>query len=117
MNNYRILQQPRVIDSNYLADLRRVVINNPNFVYVINYKNTKSLSFSDLRNLESVAMGRVKIRIEGGYDDHRIISYPSSTYVNMHKYDNIYDISEMRKIMTEIEKIESGINPNWSQGH
>ena len=33
----------------------------------------------------------------------------------MHKYDNIYTIAEIKKILTEIEKIEKGINPNWSQ--
>lgn len=115
MSNYKLIQKPLVIDGNFLSGLRQQVINYPDVTFVINYRNTKDISLVDMRNIESISMGRIQIRVEGGYDDHRIVSYPNSTYLNMHKYDNIYSISEIRKIMIEIEKIEREINPNWSQ--
>lgn len=114
MNNYIFVQKPYRLDDNFINNMKTYVLNNPNYIYVINYKTTQELSLYDLYKLESSLSNRVQIRIEGGYDDHRINSYRSSTYVNMHSYDNIYTFAEMKKIMVEIQKIEDGINPNWS---
>ena len=62
----------------------------------INFKNTKEFSLTDIRKIEGVSNGRVYIRVEGGYDQHRINSYPRESHVNMHKYDNIYSIVEIK---------------------
>lgn len=112
---YRLVPTPTKVDSTYLYQLMEFIKKHPNEDIAINFKNTKEFSLTDIRKIEGVSNGRVYIRVEGGYDQHRINSYPRESHVNMHKYDNIYTIAEIKKILTEIEKIEKGINPNWSQ--
>ena len=112
---YRLAPTPTKVDSTYLYNLMQLIKKYPNDDIAINYKNTRAFSLTDIRKIECVSNGRVYIRVEGGYDQHRINSYPSSTYVNMHKYDNVYSILEIKRLLVELEKIEKGINPNWSQ--
>lgn len=112
---YRLVPTPSKVDSTYLYQLMEFVKKHPNEDIVINFKNTKEFSLTDVRKIEGVSNGRVHIRVEGGYDQHRIDSYPRESHVNFHKYDNIYTISETKRILAEIDKIEKGINLNWSQ--
>ena len=112
---YKLIPTPQKVDSTYLNNIMNILARYPNESFVINFKNTKEFSLTDIRKIDGVSSNRVLIRVEGGYDQHRIDSYQATNYVNMHKYDNIYTIAEIKKILTEIEKIEKGINPNWSQ--
>ena len=115
MSRYKMVPTPpKPVTSEYLRLLKDFVDKNSNEDIVINFKNTKEFSMSDISKIKSVSNGRVFIRVEGGYDEHRVESYKATNYVNMHKYDNVYTISEIERIMVEIEKIERNINPNWS---
>lgn len=114
MSNYILVPAPSKVDYTFLNGLKHYVLSYPNHTCVINFKTTKEIDLNVLSQIESSVSSRVEIRVEGGYDDRRIKSYTSSNYVNMHKYDNIYTISEIRKIIIEIKKIEEGINPNWN---
>ena len=112
---YRLIPTPQKVDSTYLKNVMDILAKYPSESFVINFKNTAAFSLTDIRKIEGVSNNRVLIRVEGGYDQHRIDSYPRESHVNIHKYDNIYTISEIKRILAEIEKIEKGINPNWSQ--
>lgn len=112
---YKLIPTPQKVDSTYLKYVMDILAKYPSESFVINFKNTAAFSLTDIRKIEGISNNRVLIRVEGGYDQHRIDSYQATNYVNMHKYDNIYTISEIKRILAEIEKIEKGINPNWSQ--
>lgn len=87
----------------------------PNLQLLINIPNTSYITLSDVRKLdEQIGSNKVRIRVEGGYTEERIRHYQRTTYVDMHKYDNIYTLNEMRGILKEINKIEAGINSSWS---
>ena len=73
-----------------------ILARYPNESFVINFKNTKEFSLTDIRKIEGVSSNRVLIRVEGGYDQHRIDSYQATNYVNMHKYDNVYTTGEIK---------------------
>lgn len=105
---------PKPITAEYLRLLKDFISKHPTEDIVVNFKNTKEFTMEDINKIKSVSNGRVFIRVEGGYDEHRINSYKKSLYIEMHKYDNVYTISEIERIMIEIEKIEKNINPNWS---
>ena len=82
---------------------------------LVEVQNTKGITSSMIRSLER----GVAIRVAGGYDSNRVNWGKDITYSNGEKgtyYYNavIYQRSELVKILEEIEKIESGINKNWS---
>ncbi|HAB65935.1 MAG TPA: hypothetical protein DCE23_01075 [Firmicutes bacterium] len=111
-NYYRI--STSTVDDKLLKYVENYLENNSNNV-AINFKNTSFVSMHDIELLERLKnSNRVFIRIEGGYDDSRVNNYTADIYVNMHKYDNIYSLYEMKLILKEINKIEQGINSNWS---
>ena len=93
---YRLIPTPQKVDSTYLNNIMNILARYPNESFVINFKNTKEFSLTDIRKIDGVSSNRVLIRVEGGYDQHRIDSYPRESHVNIHKYDNIYTISEIK---------------------
>ena len=79
---------------------------------VLEIRTTKRLSSSTIDQLLTLRDSyRLRIRVMGGYDETMVRNYPSDS----HKYDNIYSLSEMKRIYKEIEEIEKGINPNWDE--
>lgn len=70
--------------------------------------NTKGITSSMIRELNP----SVAIRIAGGFDEDRC----RNGYFTGNDYEKavIYTRNETVKILEEIEKIESGINKNWS---
>lgn len=98
------------IDSNTISNAFKMMQKFPNEKIMINFPNTKHIKSSDLDKLPN----GIYIRIQGGYTFDRINNYKQSLYVSMHKFDNIYTIDELKKVLTELERIESNIPLNWS---
>lgn len=113
-NNYVVVNIDRVTDK-LINEINQYFLKYPNRKVALNLKNTKYISLYDLTKLEGLNnSNNVFIRIIGGYDDERVKNYPAPVYEKMHKYDNIYSISETKQILRALEKIDSGINPIWS---
>lgn len=88
---------------------------HPNNKFLIEVQNTRGITSSILRKLAPNSA----IRIAGGYDEERVNRNKNVRFVNGETGDYyteavIYTKNEAIKILEEIEKIESGINANWS---
>ena len=89
---------------------------NPRTQLVIEVPSTKGATSSCLKKLDS----RVKIRVAGAFDDVRVENYKNVVYKSGARCQEayidsvIYTRNETIKILEEIERIESGILPNWS---
>ena len=99
-------------DINYI---KNVCNQYPNSKILVEVQNTKGMTSSMIRQLGS----NVAIRIAGGYDEERIARYKGQFFGNESTDDYyynsvIYTKNETIKILEEIERIESGINKNWS---
>lgn len=94
------------------VQIENILKANPNEDIVLEVNNSKELNQEIIRKLFYLnGSNKLFIRIVGAYDDERVNNYPS--YRNFHTEDNIYSLNETRSILSEIEKIEKGINPNW----
>ena len=80
----------------------------PNSKILIEVQNTKGMTSSMIRQLGS----NVAIRIAGGFDEERCKNghFTGNGYTE----SVIYTRNETVKILEEIERIESGLNKNWS---
>lgn len=99
-------------DINYI---KKVCNQYPNSKILVEVQNTKGITSSMIRQLEP----NVSIRIAGGYDEERLTRNSNIKFGNGEtgEYYNsavIYTKNETIKILEEIEKIEEGINKNWS---
>ena len=99
-------------DINYI---KNVCKQYPNSKILVEVQNTKGMTSSMIRQLGS----NVAIRIAGAYDEERISRYKGQTFggetTEDYYYNSvIYTKNEAIKILEEIERIESGINKNWS---
>lgn len=99
-------------DINYI---KNVCNQYPHSKILVEVQNTRGITSSMIRQLGS----NVVIRIAGGYDEERISRYKGHTFGDESTEDYyynsvIYTKNETIKILEEIEKIESGINKNWS---
>lgn len=99
-------------DINYI---KKVCNQYPNSKILVEVQNTKGITSSIIRQLEP----NVSIRIAGGYDEERLTRTSNIKFSNGEtgEYYNsavIYTKNETIKILEEIEKIEEGINKNWS---
>ena len=99
-------------DINYI---KKVCNQYPNSKILVEVQNTKGITSSMIRQLEP----NVSIRIAGGYDEERLTRNSNIKFSNGEtgEYYNsavIYTKNETIKILEEIEKIEEGINKNWS---
>lgn len=96
-------------DINYI---KNVCSQHPNSKILVEVQNTKGISSSMIRQLGS----NVGIRIAGGYDEERINRYGKDLHWTSNFYNDavIYTKNETIKILEEIERIESGLNKNWS---
>lgn len=92
-------------DINYIKDVCK---KYPNSKILVEVQNTKGITSSMIRQLGS----NVAIRIAGGYDEDRC----KNGHFTGNKYTEsvIYTRNETIKILEEIERIESGLNKNWS---
>ena len=92
-------------DVNYINNVCR---QYPQKRFLIEVQNTKGLKSSELRKLNP----NVSIRIAGSFDEERCKNghFTGNDYYN----SVIYTRNESIKILEEIEKIEAGINSNWS---
>lgn len=98
-------------DINYINTICK---NNPNQNILVEVKNTKGITLSQLRQLSSSAY----IRVAGGYDEERVkrrknVIFENGETGNYYTDAVIYTRNELIKIVEEIEKIESGISKNW----
>lgn len=87
----------------------------PNYKILVEVQNTKGITSSMLKQLDE----NIGIRIAGAYDEERISRYKGQTFgketTEDYYYNSvIYTRNETIKILEEIEKIEFGINKNWS---
>ena len=88
--------------------IKKVCNQYPNSKILVEVQNTKGITSSMIRQLDS----NIAIRIAGGFDDDRC----KNGYFTGNEYTEsvIYTRNETIKILEEIEKIESGLNKNWS---
>lgn len=96
-------------DINYINN---VCNQYPNSKILVEVQNTKGISSTMIRQLNP----NVAVRIAGGYDSERISRYGKDLHWSSNYYNEavIYTRNETIKIIEEIEKIESGLNKNWS---
>ena len=96
-------------DINYI---KNVCNQYPNSKILVEVQNTKGMTSSMIRQLGS----NVAIRIAGGFDAERISRYGKDLHWSSNYYNEavIYTRNETIKILEEIERIESGLNRNWS---
>ena len=92
-------------DINYI---KNVCNQYPNSKILVEVQNTKGITSSMIRQLGS----NVAIRIAGGFDEERCKNghFTGNGYTE----SVIYTRNETVKILEEIERIESGLNKNWS---
>lgn len=92
-------------DINYI---KNVCNQYPNSKILVEVQNTKGMTSSMIRQLSS----NVAIRIAGGFDEERCKNghFTGNGYTE----SVIYTRNETVKILEEIERIESGLNKNWS---
>lgn len=98
-------------DVNYVNN---ICSQYPNSRILVEVQNTKGISSSMIRQLSS----NVSIRISGGYDSSRINRTKEGNDLEWSQtnYNDavIYTRNETIKLLEEIEKIENGMNKNWS---
>ncbi len=99
-------------DINYI---KKVCDQYPNSKILIEVQNTKGMTSSMIGQLNS----NVLIRVAGGYDKERLEKYKGQRFGNESTEDYyynsvIYTKNETIKILEEIERIESGLDKNWS---
>lgn len=89
--------------------------NHPGKRILVEVQNTKGITSRQLYSLDT----SVHIRIAGGYDKNRFKHQGTWQFDNGETGEYyisavVYSRNEAIKIVEEIEKIESGINANWS---
>ncbi len=99
-------------DENYINLMCQT---HPNDRFLIEVQNTKGITSDMIRKLNP----NVAIRIAGGYDEDRVNVKGKWKFTNgetgaFYTEAVIYTRNETIKILEEMEKIESGINSNWS---
>lgn len=107
---YKLSLKPEeTFNVNYVNNICK---HYPNSKILIEVQNTKGISSTMLKQLNS----NILIRIAGGYDTDRINRYGKDLFWSSNYYYDsvIYTQNETIKIVEEMEKIESGINKNWS---
>ncbi len=100
------------LDINRINNVCRQYPNSPILVEI---QNTKGITSSMIRQLNP----NVAIRIAGSYDKDRLERYKGCSFktesLEDYYYNSvIYTRNETIKILEQMEKIESGINKNWS---
>ncbi len=109
------LKPNEVFDINYINYINYICSHNPNKNILVEVANTKSLNSAILKNMSP----NISFRIAGAYDKERLDIYQNQIFGNENAkeyyYDSvIYTKNETIKIIEEMEKIERGINKNWS---
>lgn len=104
------LNEPFDIDN-----VKKVCNQYPDAKILIEVQNTKGITSSMIRQLSS----NIAIRVAGGYDEDRIRRHGNMHFRNGETGEYytsavIYTRNETIKILEEIERIESGLNRNWS---
>lgn len=95
--------------------LEKVCIKHPDDIILLEFPNTAGLSSRDIKSLPT----NTAIRISGPYDNTKLDSYEGKSTEGMpartcYFLAVVYPRNEMIKIMEALEKIEAGINENWS---
>ena len=96
-----------------VATIRNALFSSPTVNVVVRFKNTITLTQSKIDVLKRINPDRIKIQIVGGYDDKRVNDYPRYEYI--HTTDNIYTLDEAKQILSVINEIEKGLNPEWDE--
>ena len=107
---YKITFRPgEKFDINYVIDACK---RRTDGLFMIEVPNTIGLTQEMIRKLP---LNVSCVRVAGGYNDERFNAYSDQQYRVKDWFDSsIYSKGEILKITQEIEKIEKGINPNWS---
>lgn len=112
MNNYNRVYRTDSLNQGMIDYINNIYRINPNFKIVVEVPNTLAIDKSILTSLDS----RIFIRIAGGFDSQRLVNYSNDpNYRDSVFNDVVYTRNEVINIMNEIERIERGIDPNWSE--
>ena len=58
---YRLIPTPQKVDSTYLNNIMNILARYPNESFVINFKNTKEFSLTDIRKIDGVSSNCSKV--------------------------------------------------------
>lgn len=106
MANYGTFEiDATTIDSFLIDSLKNIRFQHNNII--INLKNTKGLSTSNIDRLEKEVSRRIIIRIDGGYSAYKGKSKHRSETTE-------YKLDELKDILKKLEKIENGISKKAS---
>lgn len=114
-----------IITENDLKKYSVDSLNRSNFKVLIDVSSTKKLGI----DLNQLSNPKVRIRIRSGISDERINYWKNLKKLNPNirkgKYDNpeltyyedslIYTVDEVKEMINVMEKLESGLMPEWSQ--
>ena len=103
-------------DYNFINYVNDYVNMHQHSIILVRLDNLKGIKSEDLRKLNS----RIQIRVAGGYTQQLVDNCGKYRFTNGETGDYytdavIYTRNETVKIVEEMETIEKGINPNWSQ--
>lgn len=104
------------LDDDYINYINYIASHHKNQSILIEVINTKKLNVALLKKINP----NVSIRIAGPYNQERLNIYKNQRFkeesCQEYYYDSvIYTRNETIKIIEEIEKLEKGINQNWSE--
>ena len=108
MNNSAELALEKVKTS---QEIDEFVAKNKGKKIILTANTTKGVSPYFINKVEQRYGNEIQIKIISAYDDDFFKKYPH--LVKSMGDNNIYTLYEIKRIVAELERIESGINPEW----
>lgn len=107
MHRYRFTR----LTSVELNQIKIKCMQYPPSTIIIDIPNTKGLTADILKQLPA----DINIRVAGGHTEERLNNYKDDPSKRKDYFERgIYTRNETIKIIERLEKLEKGINPNWS---
>ena len=109
---YTTAINPSALTPQAIANINEFAKSNPGHRIVLDFANTRGISSETISNLHE----NVMVKIEGGYSTEYFTKrFYRNMYVDSEFASNIYTRNEAYAITKTMERIESKIDPNWSE--